>query len=334
VTGSARCQGGTHNAGARERMEYKDYYKILGVPRSATEKDIKAAFRKLARKHHPDMNKGDAKAEARFKEINEANAVLSDPEKRRQYDALGPDWERFRTGGGAGPRPAAGGGGVHVDFGGQDVSGFSDFFRTIFGGGFGRAGGGGGFEGADVEEMFGRGARRGTLPPEDVEGEVELTLDEVLKGTTRGVRVGDSRGSRTVEVKIPPGVREGSRVRAAGEGGGEGPERGDLYLRVRVAPHPFLERKGDDLQVTVTVPLTTAVLGGEVEVPTLEGPVGIKVPPGSRPGRALRLRGKGLPRLEARGERGDLLAVLGVDLPQNLTDREKEIFEELRRLGR
>jgi DnaJ-class molecular chaperone len=146
--------------------------------------------------------------------------------------------------------------------------------------------------------------------------------------------VGDSRASRTVEVKIPPGVREGSRVRAAGEGGGDGKDRGDLYLRVHVAPHPFLERKGDDLQTGVAVPLTTAVLGGEVEVPTLEGPVGIKIPPGSRPGRVLRLRGKGLPRLEARGERGDLLVVLGVDLPQNLTPRETEIFEELRRLGR
>jgi curved DNA-binding protein len=314
-------------------MEYKDYYKILGVPRDASEKDIKAAFRKLARKHHPDMNKGDAKAEARFKEINEANAVLSDPEKRRQYDALGPDWEGFRPGAGAGARP--GGGRVHVDFGGQDVSGFSDFFRTIFGGGFGggRAAGGG-FEGVDVEEMFGRAARRGPPVGEDVEGEVELTLDEVLRGTTRSVRVGDGRGARTVEVKIPPGVREGSRVRAAGEGAGDGKERGDLYLRVHIAPHPFLERKGDDLQTSVTVPLTTAVLGGEVEVPTLEGPVGIKVPPGSRPGRILRLRGKGLPRLEAREQRGDLMALIGVDLPQSLSAREREIFEELRRLGR
>jgi curved DNA-binding protein len=312
-------------------MEFKDYYKTLGVPRTATEKEIKAAFRKLARKHHPDVNKGDAKAEARFKEINEANAVLSDPEKRRQYDALGPDWERFRTGPGPGPGP--GGGRVRVDFGGQDVSGFSDFFRTIFGGGFG--GRGGGMGGVDVEDLFGA-AGRGAPAGEDVEGEVELTLDEVLRGTTRAVRVADRRGggSRTVEVKIPPGVREGSRVRAAGEGGGQGNERGDLYLRVRLAPHPFLERKGDDLQTTVTVPLTAAVLGGEAQVPTLEGPVGIKVPPGSRPGRIFRLRGKGLPRLEARDERGDLMATLAVELPQELTPREKEIFEELRRLGR
>jgi curved DNA-binding protein len=310
-------------------MEFKDYYKILGVSKTASEKDIKAAFRKLARKHHPDVNKGDPKAEARFKEINEANAVLSDPEKRRRYDALGPDWERGF------PQPGAGGGGrVRVDFGGQDVSGFSDFFRTIFGGGGGFGVRGGGMEGVDFEELFGRAQARGAPPPEDVEGVVELSLEEVLRGTTRSVRVGDGKNGRTVEVKIPPGVREGSRVRAAGEGAGQGPQRGDLYLRVRLAPHPFLERKGDDLQTTVTVPLTTAVLGGEVQVPTLEGPVGIKVPPGSRPGRILRLRGKGLPRLEARGERGDLLAVLNVDLPQNLTPREKELFEELRRLGR
>jgi curved DNA-binding protein len=311
---------------ATGHMEYKDYYKILGVPRTATEKEIKAAFRKLARKHHPDVNKGDPKSEARFKEINEANAVLSDPEKRRRYDTLGPDWERgFPTGAGAG------GGRVRVDFGGQDVSGFSDFFRTIFGGGFG--GRATTAEGVDFEDLFGRQAR-GAPRGEDVEGEIELTLDEVLKGTTRSVRVGDGRKSRTVEVKIPPGVREGSRVRVAGEGAGEGNERGDLYLRVRLAPHPFLQRKGDDVHTTVTVPLTTAVLGGEVEVPTLEGPVGIKVPPGSRPGRVFRLRGKGLPKLEARSERGDLLAELAVDLPQNLTPREKELFEELRRLGR
>ncbi|HET8645379.1 MAG TPA: DnaJ domain-containing protein, partial [Vicinamibacteria bacterium] len=151
-------------------MEFKDYYKILGVPRTANEKEIKAAFRKLARKYHPDVNKGDKKAEARFKEINEANAVLSDPEKRRRYDALGPDWEGFRPGAGPGPRP--GGGRVHVDFGGQDASGFSDFFRTIFGGGFGGRAGGGGFEGVDVEEMFGRARRAAPPPGEDVEGEV------------------------------------------------------------------------------------------------------------------------------------------------------------------
>jgi curved DNA-binding protein len=316
-------------------MEYKDYYKILGVPRSATDKEIKAAFRKLARKYHPDVNKGDKKSESRFKEINEANAVLSDPEKRSRYDALGPDFANYR------PPPAGargGGGRSTVDFGG-DVGGFSDFFRTIFGGGFGGGGGGGesggGFGG--FEEIFGRATGRGAPRPpqgQDVEAEVDLTLDEVLRGTTRTVRLGEGTDTRTVEVKIPAGVRDGARVRASGEGvGAPGGPRGHLYMRVRVRPHPQFERKGDDLHTTFTVPVTTAVLGGEAEVPTLEGPVGIKVPPGSKPGRVFRLRGKGLPRMESPGQRGDLFATLQVELPSELPPRAKELFEELRQLG-
>lgn len=310
-------------------MEYKDYYKILGVPRTATEKEIKGAFRRLARKYHPDVNKGDKKAEARFKEINEANAVLSDPEKRRRYDTLGPDFASYRP-----PPPGAGGQRVAVDFGG-DFSGFSDFFRTIFGGGFGGAEepAGGGFGG--FEDIFGRGGRGARAPMgQDVEATVDLTLEEVVRGTTRSVKLGEGDGARTVEVKIPPGIRDGSRVRAAGEGAGRpGGPRGDLFLRVRLLPHPHFERKGDDLHTTVTVPFTTAVLGGEAQVPTLEGPVGIKVPPGSRVGRTFRLRGKGLPRLESPGERGDLMATLAVDLPAQLTPRARELFEELHRLG-
>jgi DnaJ-class molecular chaperone len=312
-------------------VEFKDYYKILGVPKSASAKDIKAAFRKQARKYHPDFNKGDPKAEAKFKEVNEANEVLSDPEKRSRYDSLGPDWANFR------PPPGAGGartgGGINVDFG-DDAGGFSDFFRTIFGGGGFPAGGprrgGGGFE-----DIFARTAEE--QPGQDLEGEVELTLDEVQRGTTRSIQVSeDGAKPRTVEVKIPPGIREGSRVRAAGEGGpgGKRGKRGDLYLRVKVRPHPRFERKGDDLQASVQVPLTTAVLGGEAQVPTMDGPIGIKIPPGSRPGRTFRLRGHGLPRLESPSEKGDLLAVLGVDLPQDLTPRERELFEELQRLGR
>jgi curved DNA-binding protein len=312
-------------------VEFKDYYKILGVSKSASAKEIKAAFRKQARKYHPDFNKGDAKAEAKFKEVNEANEVLSDPEKRKRYDTLGPDWANFRQAPPGGP----GGGGTHVDFGGEDMGGFSDFFRTIFGGGGfprggTRGGGGGGFE-----DIFARAAEE--QPGQDLEGEVELTLDEVQRGTTRSIQVGeDGQSPRTVEVKIPPGIRENSRVRAAGEGGAGGKrgKRGDLYLRVKIRPHPRFERKGDDLQATVQVPLTTAVLGGEAQVPTMDGPVGIKIPPGSRAGRTFRLRGHGLPKLEAPSEKGDLLAVLGVDLPQDLTPHERELFEELRKLGR
>jgi DnaJ-class molecular chaperone len=227
-----------------------------------------------------------------------------------------------------------------VDFGGEDMGGFSDFFRTIFGGGFGGAGGaggratgpGGGYGG--FEEVF-RQQQGGPIPGQDVETPVELTLDEVLRGATRTVQIGEGPRSRTVEVKIPPGVRDGSRVRVAGEGGqgARGGPRGDLYMRVKTIPHPLFERKGEDLQVPVTVPLTTAVLGGEVQVPTLDGPVGIKVPPGSRPGRLFRLRNHGLPRLEAGGGRGDLLASLSVDLPAKLGDRERELFEELKKLG-
>jgi len=288
-------------------MAYKDYYKILGVGKEATPKDIKAAYRKLARQYHPDVNREDAQAESRFKEVAEAYEVLSDPGKRRSYDNLG----KF------GWRPRAGGG--RVDFSEADLD-FSEFFRSIFGG----------QQRGSSERRRGKTSRR----PRNVEVPVEVTLEEVLAGTTRTVAVGDG-ASRRVEVRIPPGIRDGARVRAAGEGAtASGGQRGDLFLQVRVLAHPRLERQGDDLQTSITVPLTTAVLGGEVEVPTLEGPVGIKVPPDSRVGRMFRLRGRGLPRLEAPGERGDLLAVLGVDLPRALTAKERELFEELKRLGR
>jgi curved DNA-binding protein len=301
-------------------MEYKDYYKILGVAKSASEKEIKAAYRKLARKHHPDVNPGSKEAEARFKEINEAYEVLGDKEKRKRYDELGANWDAFGRGAGPGRGWP---GGVRVEY--EDLGGaggFSDFFRTFFGGGGGFGGGFPGFERG--EEAF--------SPATDAEGEVELTLAEVFRGTTREVTVGGSK--RRVEVKIPPGVREGSRVRVAGEGGkGAGGRRGDLYLRVRVAPDPTFERKGDDLQTTVRVPLTSAVLGGEAQVRTLEGPVGIRIPAGTPAGQVFRLRGHGLPKLGARGERGDMLATLAVDLPRRLTDRQKELFEELRRSG-
>jgi curved DNA-binding protein len=300
-------------------MEYEDYYKILGVAKSASAKEIKAAFRKLARKYHPDVNPGKKEAEARFKEVNEAYEVLGDKEKRKRYDELGANWDSFGRAGGTGrPWP----GGVRVDF--EDLGGaggFSDFFRTFFGGGGGFSGFGG-FPGG--EEAFTSAA--------DAEGEVELTLGEVLRGTTREVAVGGSR--RRVEVKIPPGVREGSRVRVAGEGGkASGGRRGDLYLRVRIAADPAFERKGDDLQTTVHVPLTSAVLGGEAQVRTLDGPVGIKIPAGTPAGQVFRLRSHGLPRLGARGERGDLLATVAVDLPRTLSSRQKELFEELRRSG-
>ena len=299
-------------------MEYKDYYKILGVAKGASAKEIKAAYRKLARKHHPDLNPSNKQAEARFKEINEAHEVLSDPEKRRRYDQLGMDWDKVRPGTGAAGRQ----GGFRVRSEGFDVggAGFSDFFRTFFGG-----------DVEGFEESFVRPRTRRAAPASvDAEQDVELDLDEVLKGATRGLSISDGTRSRLVEVKIPAGVREGSRVRVAGEGGGGG----DLYLRVKIAPHPLFERRGDDLASRVKAPLTTVVLGGEVQVPTLEGPVGIKIPAGSPADRSFRLRGKGLPRLEKRGERGDLLASVEAIVPTELSPREQELFEELKRLGR
>ena len=301
-------------------MEYKDYYKILGVPKGASEKEIKAAYRKLARKYHPDVNQGNKDAEARFKEIGEAYEVLSDKDKRKRYDTLGENWQAFGQTRGPQGWPGAGGGGVRIDF--EDLGGaggFSEFFRTFFGGGAAGFGGGGGF---GPEE----------IPASDAEAEVDLTLGEVLRGTTRELHLEGAR--RRVEVKIPPGVREGSRVRVAGEGGrGAGGRKGDLYLRVRVAPDPVFERRGDDLATTVRVPLTAAVLGGEAQVPTLDGTVGIKIPAGTPAGQVFRLRGHGLPKLGEKGSRGDLLATLAVDLPRSLTSEQKELFEELRRTG-
>ncbi len=321
-------------------MQYLDYYKVLGVDRKATGKEIKSAYRKLARKYHPDVNKNDPKAEARFKEINEAYEVLSDPGKRERYDQIGPDFANFRPGAPAGP-----GGGPTWNVDADDLGGFSEFFRTIFGGGGGAGGGrvhvrsgprGGVGEGwGDLEDLFAQGTRgRGPAPGRDAETAIDLTLEDVLRGATRKIEVQHPDARRTVEVKIPAGVRDGSRVRVAGEGGaGEaGGPRGDLYLRVHVLPHAVFERRGDDLAVTVSVPLTTAVLGGEAQVPTLDGPLGVKVPAGSRPGRVLRLRSHGLPRLEG-GARGDVLATLAIDLPATLGARERELFEELRRLG-
>lgn len=302
-------------------VEFKDYYKILGVPKSAGEKEIKAAYRKLARKYHPDVNPGNAKAEARFKEINEAHEVLSDPGKRRRYDQLGADWAQYGPPRG---RPQAGGSRVNVGgFDSGNLGGFSDFFKVFFGGGgFGAGFGEGGFHPFQAEGG------------ENAEQPVELTLEEVLHGAGRTFRMSGAAGERTVEVKIPPGVRDGSRVRVAGEGhSGRGGRRGDLYLRVRIVPHPRFERKDADLETSAAIELTTAVLGGTVEVQTLDGPVELKVPEATPSGRVFRLRGRGLPNQESPGQRGDLRVTLRVELPRKIGRREKELFEELRKLG-
>jgi curved DNA-binding protein len=318
-------------------MEYKDYYKILGVDKNATEKEIKSAFRKLARQYHPDVNPNDPQAEARFKEINEAHEVLSDTEKRAKYDQLGADWQRWqRASGQPGDfdwsrwTTAPGGGRVHVRYGTpedlEDLFGdsgpFSDFFTSIFGGlgGTRRAGGRGGFEGFDRP-------RRG----QDLEHEVEINLAEAYHGTTRLL----TKDGRRIEVKIPAGAKTGTRVRMRGEGGSgvAGGQAGDLSLKVKVARDPHFERKGDSLYVTVPVDLYTAVLGGEVRVPTLSGDVNLKIPAGSQNGQTFRLRGKGMPKLRQPTEHGDLYARLEVRLPTKLTPEQRELFEQLRRLG-
>jgi curved DNA-binding protein len=303
-------------------MEYKDYYKTLGVAKSASAKEIKAAYRRLARKHHPDVNQGNKQAEARFKEINEANDVLSDPEKRRRYDELGANWAAYES---AGPSGAPWGGGrVRVKVGGfdeGDLGGFSEFFRTFFGG---RSAGGWSYAGGEDDDFAVRRAVNA-----DVERQVDLTLEEAISGAKRTLRGGSAR---TVEVKIPPGMREGSRIRVLGEGGALAGKAGDLYLRVHLTPHPRFEVQGDDLLTGASVPLTTAVLGGDVEVATLDGRANVKIPPGTPPNRIFRLKGQGLP-LQGRNGRGDLLVTVHVTLPTSLSRREREIFEELKRLG-
>jgi DnaJ-class molecular chaperone len=342
-------------------ITYKDYYQILGVPKTADPKAIKQAYRKLARQHHPDQNPGNKGAAERFKEINEANEVLSDPEKRRRYDELGADWARYADmgPGGFGGRPAGGPGGgfrVHVDQTG-DLGDFSEFFRTFFGEAAAR---GGGFEGADFEERSpfgGRGRGRGRRG-QDLETEVEISLEEAHAGTRRTVEFqqlepcgtcgGSGRQGKStcptcggagrvprdyrIEVKIPAGVRDGSRVRAAGEGGAGmgGGTRGDLYLRVHVLPHPVFERRQDDVHVELPLAVWEAALGAEVEVPTLRGKVAMKIPPETSSGRTFRLPGYGLPHVK--GGRGDEYVRVRIVVPRDLSAKERTLFEELRGL--
>jgi DnaJ-class molecular chaperone len=342
-------------------MDFKDYYTTLGVAKTATEKEVKQAYRKLARKHHPDVNPGDKGAEATFKEINEAYEVLGDPDKRRKYDELGANWKAYeQAGAGAGHGGQGFGGagfdpsqfsGWNVNFGGGPGSGggggyrtmtaeemrdmfgdanpFSDFFQTFFGGAGAGEGG---------EEFTGRrtrGARqRGPRAGRDVEQEIELGLEDAYRGATRRLSIKHDGHARTVDVRIPAGVGEGSRVRISGEGGigSGGAQSGDLYLRIRLAPHPKFERKGRDLYTHVTVPLTTAVLGGEADVTTLGGKsLRLKVPQATQNGQVFRLKGHGMPVARKPDEPGDLYATVDVELPRELTPEQRRLFEELRK---
>ncbi len=322
-------------------MAGKDYYAVLGVPKGASQKEIRQAYRRLARQHHPDVNPGDKAAEARFKEVNAAHEVLSDPEKRKKYDRYGDQWqhadqieEMQRRAGGRTFRFGDGGGDVHFEFG--DLGDLGGVFESFFGA---RPGRGGPRKGADVqqpvevtlEEAFHGSGRTLQLAAEEPcatcggSGEIANATCHVCQGR------GTTLKARRLEVKIPAGVQTGSRVRVAGEGqaGFGGAPRGDLYLIVSVRPHERFERRGADVYVDVEAPLTVAVLGGEVEVPTLTGKVMLTLPPLSQNGKVFRLANLGMPRLKGQG-RGNLYARLRVKLPEQLSEREKELFEELR----
>jgi curved DNA-binding protein len=335
-------------------MEYKDYYDILGVDRDASQDDVRRAFRRLARKHHPDVNPNDPEAEERFKEINEAYEVLSDPEKRQKYDRLGANWRSYQQAGGQpggfnwgewmGGAPAGGGGQrVYVRHGSpedlEDLFGggspFSDFFTQIFGGmgggaGRGAAPRGAGQANATRTETYPGGFEYEVRPRRgrDYEQEVEISLREAYQGTSRILQ----RDGRRLSVTIPPGAHTGTRVRVAGEGsaGVAGGEAGDLYLRVRVQTDSQFEREGDDLRVDVPVDLYTAVLGGKTRVPTMDGSVMLTIPPGTQNGQVFRLRSKGMPQLRNPEDHGDLYAEVNVQLPTDLTPRQRELFEQLR----
>src|ERR671914_1523311 len=337
-------------------VEFRDYYEALGVNKNASEDEIKSAFRKQARKYHPDVNPGDKSAEEKFKQINEAYEVLSDPEKRKRYDTLGPNWkagEEFRP-------PPGWQQESRVDFGDAgdffgaaggmgDASGFSDFFETLLGGA--RRGGGGRRAGAGFS-MRGR----------DIEAEIELTLEEAHRGGTRSISLQtmescpDCRGTgtrdgktvcptcrgaavvqrpKTLEVTIPPGVRDGSVIRLAGQGepGANGGPPGDLLLRVRLRPHRLFDLTGDnDVQFELPVAPWEAALGAKIAVPTLEGPVEMTIPAGTQAGQRLRLRGQGLNRRG--GGRGDQYAKLRIVNPPRISSAERDLFEKLRDASR
>jgi len=321
-------------------MDYKDYYKILGVEKNASQDEIKKAFRKLARRYHPDMNKGDKKAEEKFKELNEANEVLSDPDKRQKYDQFGVHWQQY---GRAGGRPedfnwdtwrTPHGGRANTrqvsqeeleqmfgNLGGMGgMGGFSDFFETLFGG-RGRPGSAG-FGGQPV-----RRSRRGS----DTEHTLEITLEEAHRG---GQRILEWEDGRKIDAKIPVGVKTGSKVRLRGQGGrGElGGQSGDLYLIINVLPHPLFKREGDNLRTSVPVGLYDSLLGGEVDVAAIDRRVKLKIPPETDHGKVFRLNGLGMPNLKDPKKNGDLLVKVDIKLPKNLSKEEKQGFSELKRL--
>lgn len=324
-------------------IEYKDYYQILGVTKTATDDEIRKAFRKLARIYHPDVAKDKKEGERKFKEINEAYEVLSDPEKRRKYDTLGPNWEQ---GGGFPGGAAAGRGGGRANGGGYTWrsstgeesfefggTGFSDFFEAMFG----SMGGGVGGQFGEDPRMGGGRPRRASTPRQgnDLQAEILVTLEEALRGSTRQITVrrstGPGRPSREeiYQVKIPAGVHEGQMIRMAGQGekSSSGGKSGDLYLRVRFERHPDFAAEGNDLVYELPLAPWEAALGSHVPIPTLDGPVSLKIPAGTQAGQKLRLRGQGLP-LRG-GGRGDLYAIAHIEMPSQISEKERALWEQL-----
>jgi curved DNA-binding protein len=313
-------------------MDYRDYYQVLGVGKAADEKEIKQAYRKLALKFHPDRNQGDKQAEEKFKEINEAYQVLSDPEKRQRYDQLGDSYTRYTQHGGApgnfnwadwyAQNPVGRSGNVRVEMGGlEDFLGgtgsFSDFFRRIFGG---------------MPEAYPSANREGARPQPQkpsYEQETEITLLEAYQGSTRRFEI----NGRRLEVKIPAGAKTGTKVRVADAVPATQGQKGDLYLVIKVMDDPHFERKGEDLYTDASLDLFTAVLGGETTVPTMSGNIVLTIPPGTQPGQTFRLTGRGMPHLKKPGAQGDLFVRIKVSIPRNLTPKQQELFQQLRKMG-
>ena len=313
-------------------VEFKDYYKTLGVSKNASADEIRKAYRKLARQYHPDVNK-KPEAERRVKEVNEANEVLSDPEKRRRYDQVGPEWAHFQNAGRRGQQPNGGFQWVYTGqpgsegFSSGDAGAFSDFFRTLFGDQ-------GGMTGTfSAEDLFGgatRGRNRRQVAGQDIEQEIGIPLSDACRGTEAQLEIREANGkTRKLAVKIPAGVRDGQRIRLGGQGGSgaNGGPAGDLYLRVRVMPHPLYTRDGDDLRMELPVALHEAMLGAEVTVPTLKGRVSLRIPPETQNGRTIRLAGQGMPRQT--GGHGDLFVTVRIVLPTKLNDEDRECIRKI-----